>query len=319
MTIQKPDFTPSEQALIEQWIDPDIPARIASYQQSLVSLNSSKALWIGIDGIFEKIYSSWVDLHLGGFLSEIRGKGLSTGETFFNPPVLEAEIQSTAANPVSTRLFPAGSISLEPLYAFDLRALPSDFDLTDAYYTGVPPASTPTGYNERAALVAEAAEWALPVIGPPPIRDPNVIRACIYAEEAALLTQLAALNYLDANLSIGQGGKANLAAEIAVVTASLGIVQGHISIFPILPPSGPRVAEIGVRIPQIDFRVSQIISPGTDQNFVRDERYFWLRQRLNLGFGSLTRLASTDRSINFITARIADLQAELVKYGQMGF
>lgn len=319
MTIQKNDFTPAEQALIDQWIDPDIPARIASYQQSLISLNSSKDLWVGIDGVFEKIYSNWTALHLGGFLSEIQGKGLSTGETYFDPPILEAEIQSTAANPLSTRLFPAGSISLDPLYAFDLRALPSDFDLVDAYYVGVPPASTPTGYNERAALVAEAAEWALPVIGVPPLRDPNVIRACIYAEESALQTQLSALNYLNANLSAGQGGQANLAAEIAVVTAALGIVQGHIALFPTLPPSGTRVAEIGVRTIQIDSRVDQIISPGTDQDFVRGERYFWLRQRLNLGFGSLTRLSSTDRSINFITARMADLQTELVKYGQMGF
>lgn len=320
MTIQKADFTPTEQALIQTWIDTEIPARIAAYQNSVTQLNTSLATVQGIEDIFEKIYASWANLHLNGFMTEIAG----LNGDYFNPPVLESEIQTTAANPVGTRLFPAsGGLSLDPLEDFDLLADPSDFDVTFGAWAGTPGGGgfAASGYNERLALVTEDDEWSKPDAGvpPPPLQDNAVIRDMWLAQEAALTTQLNALTLLDSELSVGQGGQANLANAITLASDRLAVVQGYLTDYPLMPVEGARQAEIATAIADIDARVNQIRSPGTDQEFVRTERYFWLRQRLNLSFGSLSRQQSTNRSINLLNSRILDLQSELAKYTDMGF
>lgn len=314
MTIQKADFTASEQALIQTWIDTEIPARIASYQTSVTSLTASLATIQAIEDVFEKIYTSWANLHINGFLLEIAALN---GDSFATL-VLESEIQSTAENPLGTRLFPSsGGLSLDPLFDFDLRAQDGsgDFDTNLDAWTGTPGGGSfaATGYDEREALVAEAVEWVKV------FEDDDVIYDMWVAEEAALTNQLAALSLLDANLSTGQGGKANLAAAISTATSRLATVQGYIAAFPTMPSEGARLSEITTWLSEIDARVDQIRDPGDDQEFVRDERYYWLRQRLNLSMGSLSRLQSTNRSIDLLNSRITDLQNELVKYTEMGF
>ena len=319
MTIQKTDFTPTEQVLIQSWIDTEIPARIASYQESVASLVASQGVLNDIDGIFKKVYDNWTDLHRdSGFLAEIRASGMSGGINYFTSPVFEAELQSTAYTPLGSRLFPAGWTNQDPFFAYDFRALPSDFDDSEAPYSGSASSPTLTGRNEWQALDDEESEWGdLP--NPPGSGDADVVRANIYAQEQCLLNQIAAIDYMLANLSAGQGGYANLSGARTVAVNALGIVQGHITSFPTLPAEAGRLTEISTRKGEIQNRVDQIISPGTDQDFVKNERWFWLRLRMNLAFGSISRLQGTQRAIDMINARIADLQAELVKYTGMGF
>lgn len=319
MTIQKSDFTPSEQALIQTWIDTEIPARVAAYQETVVTLTASLGTLNDIDGLFKKVYDSWTDLHRDfGFLAEIRASGNDTGNNWFDPPVLETELASTAYTPLGSRLFPAGWSSTDPFFAYDFRANSADFDLAEDPYTGTASSPTLTGYNEWKALDDEETEWGdLP--NPPGTGSEDVVRANILAQEQCLLNQIAAIDYMLGNLSVGQGGYANLSGARSVAVSALGIVQGHISNFPTLPGKAGRLTEISTRKGEIEARVDQVISPGTDPDFVKNERWFWLRLRMNLSFGSISRVQGTQRSIDLLNARIADLQAELVKYTEMGF
>ena len=319
MTIQKTDFTPVEQTTIQGWIDTEIPARIAAYQESLLQLYASKAILQPIEDIFQKIYASWDTIHTSGFLREIQG----LNGNFVDPPITESEILSTAQNPLGSRLFPAGHASLDPLYAYDLRALPSDLNGNQVAWTGTEGGGdfAATGYDEREALEREYVEWAKPA--PPPVDSAHqnnaIIRDMWLAEEASLTTQIVALNLLNANLAATDPGLVNIAGSLIAAGAALSTVQGYIANYPGMPAEGARQTEISSRIAAIDIRVNEIIDPGTDQNQVRAERYYWIRTRLNLGFGSLSRLESTNNTIASINARIADLQAELLKYTGMGF
>jgi len=327
MAIQKTDFTPTEQALIQTWIDTDIPARITAYQESLVQLNASLAVIQPIDDIFKKIYDSWTSLHAfvetlsptplitpSGFLKEIRG----LNGDYVTDVVDEVELETTAQNPVGSRLFPIGYTSLDPLYAFDLRAQASDLD-------GNSP--TGTGYNEEAALTEEYNQWSYPPDPgtpppPPPYQDDGVIRDMWDAEIAAQNTQIAAHDFLLANLTeySAQDWYTRISTARTNAIARRNQVQLYKDNwinFSIMPVEGARMTEISSWLTtQVGPRITQVYA---DQATVRDERYFWVRMRINLAFGSLTRIASTDRAKDMITARIADLQAELLKYDAMGF
>lgn len=307
MTIQKADYSISDQEEIQRWVDEVIPQRITNLGNSVIAQTDQLAVVQTSEDIFKQTYDSFATVMRDGFLKEIEGLN---GDGFSDPTLDEARVIQAAENPLSVpELFPPFNIQIEPTQSIELTADTGSFDVTSN--SGALP-GPPTGFNEAQALGIELIELllAFPVLG-------LLIDAWL-AEEAALLKEIAALGVLGANVLPGQPGEANIALALADANVALAAVQALIAVPSTSPPG--RTAYIAVRLAEIAARATQITDAGTgDKNFYRDERYFWLNKRINLRYGSLSRLKSIERNINDLNEEIANLTAELAFYTSIGF
>lgn len=306
MTIRFSDLSLVDQIEIERWETDVIPPLIVSLTSSIASQTARRDELQVTEDIFIQIYTSFDTVMRLGFLLEAHGLN---GSTFTDTPVDPALITAAALNPLSVPLlFPPGSLTTDPVQTAELTAVAASFQTVTPPYTGIPPGSTPTGFNEAQALVDEAAELALALPSLPDVID------YWEAQEAALLNQVAALNTLNLELDVGQPGKTNVVTALSDAMSALSDVQALI-LGGVLPPATRLSTDIPARQAQITTRFAQITDATIgDQLTYRDERYYWLRRRINLSYGSLTRLEGANRSITSTTQRRDDLVQELAFY-----
>lgn len=301
MTIQISDFTDDEQTEIARWTNAEtgvIPPLIVSLMARLDSITETKSQLDQVENIYEQIYDSYASIMLDGFLLEVRALN---GDWFTNV-ITESVVNAAIANPSSTVLFPG--IAIDPALVFDLATI---FDATTSEFSaGSPPSATASGFNEYNALANENIEWN--EVSP----DGDILLDFWQAEQAALLNQQTALQTLDSLLDAGETGKTNVATALGLVASELATVGALISSHPSLPSKASRQSAIASRQAAIVARLDQIRNSSTgDYLEYRNTRYFWLRKRLNLSYGSAIRYQSIDTMFDNVTQQIADLETEL--------
>lgn len=299
------DFPSPEDTYIQEWVDVVLPNKIANLTTSIADYAAQITVVTRTEGIFEKIYTHFSNITHAGWIPEARWLDGS----YFTQTFDEAAVQAIALDPFSSALFPTSNLTPDPLQISEL--------------TGVFDASV--GASEEEALIAELAEYdRIPPPAPQP--DPAELLAQRVIQQTALAAQISALGTVLSELDAGDVGYSNSVTALADAVIAKTRVDNLIAT-PAFYSEAERRLQIADRLSGgatynvleplvgISNRVAQITS---DSVTYVDQRFFWLRKRLNLQWGSLYYLRSLERQSTNLTNEKAAYEQELAYYQSIG-